>query len=73
MRLKAAEWVLRWLPRGIHECSRFVKPKETAGLLKKFGFVEVELYGIVFNPFFGDGKKGRSSAVNYLQSLHRAC
>jgi 2-polyprenyl-6-hydroxyphenyl methylase/3-demethylubiquinone-9 3-methyltransferase len=69
----AAEWVLRWLPRGTHEWSRFVKPKETASLLKEFGFVEVELHGIVFNPFVWRWQASRSTAVNYLQSLHRAC
>ena len=68
-----AEWVLRWLPRGTHEWSRFVKPKETASLLKEFGFVEAELHGIVFNPFFWRWQASRSTAVNYLQSFHRAC
>ena len=69
----AAEWVLRWLPLGTHEWSRFVKPEETASLLKEFGFVEMELHGIVFNPFAWRWQASRSTAVNYLQSLQRAC
>ena len=69
----AAEWVLRWLPRGTHEWSRFVKPEETASLLQQFGFVEVALHGIVFNPLHWRWQASRSVAVNYLQILDRAC
>lgn len=69
----AAEWVLRWLQRGTHEWSRFVKPKETASLLKKFDFVEMELHGIVFNPIVWRWQTSCSTAVNYLQSFRRAC
>ena len=68
----AAEWVLRWLPRGTHEWSRFVKPEETARLLQQFGFVEVALHGIVFNPLLWRWRASRSAAVNYLQILDRA-
>jgi len=60
--IDAAEWILRWLPRGTHEWSRFVKPKETASLLKEFGFGELELHGIVFNPFVWRWQASRSTA-----------
>jgi 2-polyprenyl-6-hydroxyphenyl methylase/3-demethylubiquinone-9 3-methyltransferase len=46
----AAEYVLRWLPRGTHDWRRFVTPAESMKLLKKAGFGFGQLTGVGVNP-----------------------
>ncbi|MFV3129900.1 bifunctional 2-polyprenyl-6-hydroxyphenol methylase/3-demethylubiquinol 3-O-methyltransferase UbiG [Niveispirillum sp. KHB5.9] len=46
----AAEYVLRWLPRGTHDWKRFLKPSELTGTLRRAGVVVKELSGVAYNP-----------------------
>ncbi|MFT6011246.1 MAG: 2-polyprenyl-6-hydroxyphenyl methylase/3-demethylubiquinone-9 3-methyltransferase [Candidatus Pseudothioglobus sp.] len=46
----AAEYVLRWLPRGTHDWRRFVTPVEAMKFLKDMGFGLGELTGVGVNP-----------------------
>ncbi|OYQ35272.1 bifunctional 3-demethylubiquinol 3-O-methyltransferase/2-polyprenyl-6-hydroxyphenol methylase [Niveispirillum lacus] len=46
----AAEYVLRWLPRGTHDWKRFLKPSELAGGLRRAGVVVKEMTGVAYNP-----------------------
>lgn len=46
----AAEYVLRWLPRGTHDWKRFLKPSELTGALRRAGVVVKELTGVAYNP-----------------------
>jgi 2-polyprenyl-6-hydroxyphenyl methylase/3-demethylubiquinone-9 3-methyltransferase len=46
----AAEYVLRWLPRGTHDWHRFVTPAESMKLLREAGFGFGELTGVGVNP-----------------------
>ncbi|QMU59360.1 MAG: bifunctional 2-polyprenyl-6-hydroxyphenol methylase/3-demethylubiquinol 3-O-methyltransferase UbiG [Boseongicola sp.] len=45
-----AEMIMRWLPRGTHEWSKFITPDELFGLLENAGFNPVDRKGFVFNP-----------------------
>ncbi len=45
-----AEYVMRWLPIGTHDWSRFLTPDELADLLGQAGLDVVDSKGFVFSP-----------------------
>ncbi len=45
-----AEYVLRWLPKGTHTWSKFVRPHELVRELEKHGVVVDDMRGMVMNP-----------------------
>lgn len=62
----AAEYVLRWLPAGTHDWSRFVRPSELAADLREGGFRLADLTGITYNPLSDRFSLSRDVDVNYL-------
>ena len=46
----AAEYILRWLPRGTHDWRKFMRPSEVVAALRQRGFRLQELTGLVFDP-----------------------
>ena len=50
MAIIGAEHVMRWLPKGTHEWSKFITPDELFDLLRKAGLDPVDRKGFVFNP-----------------------
>ena len=62
-----AEYIMRWLPKGTHEWSKFITPEELFGLLSAAGVDPVDRKGFVFNPFtWGWSLSDRDLAVNYV-------
>ena len=55
MAIIGAEYVMRWLPKGTHEWSKFFKPRELEDIITKAGLKMVDKKGFVFNPFLGNG------------------
>ena len=45
-----AEYVMRWLPKGTHEWSKFFKPSELENIIEQAGMEMVDKKGFVFNP-----------------------
>jgi 2-polyprenyl-6-hydroxyphenyl methylase/3-demethylubiquinone-9 3-methyltransferase len=66
-----AEYVLRWLPRGTHDWTKFVRPDEVHGHVAPLGFAPVEIKGVAFNPLTFRWSVGDDTSVNYLQVLKR--
>jgi 2-polyprenyl-6-hydroxyphenyl methylase/3-demethylubiquinone-9 3-methyltransferase len=63
----AAEYVLRWLPRGTHDWKKFVKPHEMAAMLRAGGMEMTALSGLVYDPIRDDFHlDAKDLAVNYL-------
>ena len=61
-----AEWVMRWLPKGTHEWSRFITPEELAAMMQASGLKVVDRRGMVFNPLsWGWSLSARDMSVNY--------
>jgi 2-polyprenyl-6-hydroxyphenyl methylase/3-demethylubiquinone-9 3-methyltransferase len=50
MAIVGAEWVMRWLPKGTHDWSKFITPDELYDLIRKAGLSPVDRKGMVFNP-----------------------
>jgi len=62
-----AEYVMRWLPKGTHEWSKFITPDELFDLLGKAGLTPVDRKGFVFNPVSWSWKiSDRDLSVNYV-------
>lgn len=63
----AAEYILRWLPRGTHDWRKFMRPSEVVGALRQRGFSLKQLTGLVFDPIrrrFAENP--RDLDVNYI-------
>ena len=61
-----AEYILRWLPRGTHQWSRFPRPDELAGLLERDGFSIDARTGVAINPFTRRFRLISNLDVNYM-------
>ena len=67
MAIVGAEYVMRWLPKGTHEWSKFITPDELYDLLRKAGFDPVDRKGFVFNPITWVWRlSDRDLSVNYV-------
>ncbi len=64
-----AEYVMRWLPKGTHEWSKFITPQELFELLEKAGLMPVDKKGFVFNKIrWTWGLSDHDLSVNYVTS-----
>jgi len=61
-----AEYVLRWLPRGTHQWSKFVTPDELTKHLLDNRLVVTEQSGVVYNPFADRWGLSADMDVNYM-------
>jgi 2-polyprenyl-6-hydroxyphenyl methylase / 3-demethylubiquinone-9 3-methyltransferase len=61
-----AEYVLRWLPRGTHQWSKFVTPDELTKHLLDNRLVVTEQSGVVYNPFADRWGLSTDMDVNYM-------
>lgn len=67
MAIVGAEHVMRWLPKGTHEWSKFITPDELFDLLSKSGVTPVDRKGMVFNPItWSWSLSDRDLSVNYV-------
>jgi 2-polyprenyl-6-hydroxyphenyl methylase/3-demethylubiquinone-9 3-methyltransferase len=67
MAIVGAEYVMRWLPKGTHEWSKFITPDELYDLLRKAGLDPVDRKGFVFNPITWVWRlSDRDMSVNYV-------
>lgn len=67
MAIIGAEHVMRWLPKGTHEWSKFITPDELFDLLRNAGLDPVDRQGFVFNPLtWGWKLSHRDLSVNYV-------
>ena len=62
----AAEYVLRWLPRGTHQWDKFVTPDELARHLERNGLGITEQSGVVYSPFADKWSLSSDMDVNYM-------
>jgi hypothetical protein len=61
-----AEYVLRWLPRGTHEWSKFVTPAELERYLGDVNLTVTEQAGVVYNPLADKWTVSTDMDVNYM-------
>lgn len=62
-----AEIIMRWLPKGTHEWSKFITPDELYALLENAGLTPVDRKGFVFNPILWSWSLSpKDLSVNYV-------
>jgi 2-polyprenyl-6-hydroxyphenyl methylase/3-demethylubiquinone-9 3-methyltransferase len=72
MAILGAEYVMRWLPRGTHEWSKFITPDELFALLDRAGLDPVDRKGFVFSPVTWQWRlSDRDLGVNYVTTSLR--
>lgn len=65
-----AEYLLRWVPRGSHRWSKFVRPAELARDLREAGARTTDVAGLTYDPLGDRWSRSQDVAVNYI--LHAA-
>jgi 2-polyprenyl-6-hydroxyphenyl methylase / 3-demethylubiquinone-9 3-methyltransferase len=72
MAIVGAEHIMRWLPKGTHEWSKFITPDELFDLLTRAGMTPVDRKGFVFNPIaWSWSLSDRDLSVNYVTASTR--
>jgi 2-polyprenyl-6-hydroxyphenyl methylase/3-demethylubiquinone-9 3-methyltransferase len=72
MAIVGAEYVMRWLPKGTHEWSKFITPDELFKMIEIAGLRPVDRKGYVFNPIsWGWSISDRDLSVNYVTASIR--
>lgn len=66
-----AEYLLRWLPAGTHEWSKFVTPAELAADIAAAGLDIAEQTGVGYNPILDRWSLTPDMAVNYMVLCER--
>jgi len=68
-----AEYIMRWLPVGTHDWSKFVKPDELFAMLGQAGLEPVDRKGFVFNPLSRSWRlSDQDLSVNYVTAAVRS-
>lgn len=62
----AAEYILRWLPTGTHEWSKFLTPEELVLILQRAGINVEEMAGFAYNPVTGRWSLSDDISVNFI-------
>ncbi len=61
-----AERILRWVPNGMHDWSRFVRPSELIYPLRYHEVHVKDVSGLSYNPLSGDWFLSKKLKVNYI-------
>lgn len=68
----AAEYLLRWVPKGTHTWKKFVKPSELARGMRDAGLKPHNVTGLVFDPIKNEFSLSEKDLdVNYLLSAKK--
>ena len=61
-----AEYILKVLPTGTHDYSRFIRPSELAAWCQQYGLAVQDISGMAYSPLSRKAALRQSPAVNYL-------
>jgi len=62
----AAEYLLKLLPVGTHDYSKYIRPSELASWCRTSGFTVIDISGISYLPFIRQSHLKDSPDVNYI-------
>jgi 2-polyprenyl-6-hydroxyphenyl methylase / 3-demethylubiquinone-9 3-methyltransferase len=66
-----AEYILGWLPRGVHDWRKFLTPEELRLFLSSEPVAVQGPFGISYNPLADRWSLGRDASVNYMMTVER--
>jgi 2-polyprenyl-6-hydroxyphenyl methylase/3-demethylubiquinone-9 3-methyltransferase len=67
-----AEYVLRLLPRGTHDWSKFLRPAEVAAFARRAGLAPARMIGMTYNPLTRVYRLGPDVSVNYIAAFRKS-
>ena len=67
-----AEYVLRLLPRGTHDWSRFIRPAELARFARRAGLDMAGMTGMTYNPLTRIYRLTPDASVNYIAAFRKS-
>lgn len=67
----AAEYVLRWVPKGTHEHKKFIQPAELLQMTDQAGLEPLHMTGMHYLPWRGFYFDNANVDVNYIVCLER--
>ncbi len=67
-----AEYLLKLLPRGTHEYTRFIRPSELAAFARAAGLEVVQERGLEYSPLTRRYRLSHDTSVNYLMATRRS-
>ena len=66
-----AEYMLRLLPRGTHDWTRFLRPSELAAFARRAGLDLEQMIGMTYNPLTRVYRLEADTSVNYLAAYRK--
>lgn len=73
MAIVGAEYLLRWLPKGTHDWSKFLTPEELSGMLRAAGLHIEGRAGVIYDPLADRFRvSNRDLDVNYMLVARKA-
>jgi len=66
-----AEYILRWLPKGTHSYTKFIRPDELRQQLSSTGLKVIDETGISYNPLNKSWNRSPDMAANYIMLARR--
>ena len=66
-----AEYLLRLLPRGTHDWTRFLRPSELAAFARRAGLDLDQMIGMTYNPLTRVYRLEADTSVNYLAACRK--
>jgi 2-polyprenyl-6-hydroxyphenyl methylase/3-demethylubiquinone-9 3-methyltransferase len=67
-----AEYVLRWLPAGTHDWTKFLKPEEVRDFLEGASVSVHGPFGVSYDPLADSWRLSPDAGVNYMMTATRA-
>lgn len=69
----AAEYILKLVPTGTHDYTKFIKPAELRKLLVAHGFELIAINGIDYNPLTENFGISNNTDINYMIACRKIC
>ena len=66
-----AEYVMNWVPKGTHNWTQFVTPRELAAAMRSAHLHIIDEVGVVFDPLSGRWRESSDRSVNYMIAAER--
>jgi 2-polyprenyl-6-hydroxyphenyl methylase/3-demethylubiquinone-9 3-methyltransferase len=66
-----AEYILRWLPRGTHQWSKFITPNELEIAIEQSGLRVIDQRGMVYNLLRDSWQLSTDTDVNYIVTAEK--
>jgi 2-polyprenyl-6-hydroxyphenyl methylase/3-demethylubiquinone-9 3-methyltransferase len=66
-----AEYILRWLPRGTHQWSKFLTPNELEIAIEQSGLRVIDERGMIYNPLRDSWLLSTDTDVNYIVTAEK--